>query len=80
MSMNSISEEGETTNCSPVRARKGFVMGVTVFRCGFFPPITRNAKLRADPLPWSYKPRAHLFFGLYSKAAPLERGNLIFWT
>ena len=49
----------------------------------FSPPVTRDAKLiGADPLPapWSHKPRAHLFFGLYSKAAPLERGNLIFWT
>lgn len=47
----------------------------------FFPPITRDAKLTgADPLhaPWS--PHAQLFFGLYPKAALLERGNFIFWT
>lgn len=47
----------------------------------FFPPITRDAKLiGADPLHALWSPHAQLFFGLYPKAALLERGNFIFWT
>lgn len=48
-----------------------------------FPPITRDAKLRGAgplPAPWLHNPPALSFFGLYSKAAPLKRGNLVFWT
>lgn len=83
MAMASVRELVEVTIPPHWEPAKGSLSGVCPVPLWVFPPITRDARLRNAGLfstPSKHNPHALSFFGLFSKAAPLKIGNLIFWT